>query len=40
MVHAGLMAVWQRPARTPVILHSDRGYQFTSEEYQRFLEAH
>jgi integrase-like protein len=40
VVHAGLMAVWQRPARTPVILHSDRGCQFTSEEYQRFLEAH
>jgi putative transposase len=32
--------VWQRPDRTPVILHSDRGCQFTSEEYQRFLEAH
>lgn len=26
--------------RTPVILHSDRGGQFTSQEYQRFLEAH
>ncbi len=26
--------------RTPVILHSDRGCQFTSEEYQRFLAAH
>lgn len=37
---AVLMALWQRPARTPVILHSDRGCQFTSEEYQRFLEAH
>ena len=40
VVQAVLMAVWQRPARTPVILHSDRGCQFTSEEYQRFLEAH
>jgi transposase InsO family protein len=30
---------WQRPAWTPVILHSDRC-QFTSDEYQRFLEAH
>lgn len=37
---AVLMALWQRPARTPVILHSDRGCQFTSEEYQRLLEAH
>jgi putative transposase len=40
VVQAVLMAVWQRPERTPVILHSDRGCQFTSEEYQRFLEAH
>jgi putative transposase len=40
VVHAVLMALWQRPVRTPVILHSDRGCQFTSEEYQRFLEAH
>src|SRR3989454_512439 len=40
VVHAVLMALWQRPARTPVILHSDRGCQFTSEEYQRFLAAH
>ena len=29
-----------RPGLTPVILHSDRGCQFTSEEYQRFLKAH
>ena len=36
VVQAVLMALWQRPARTPVILHSDRGCQFTSEEYQRF----
>ena len=40
VIQAVLMAVWQRPARTPVILHSDRGCQFTSEEYQRFLAAH
>ena len=40
VVQAVLMALWQRPARSPVILHSDRGCQFTSEEYQRFLEAH
>ena len=40
VVQAVLMALWQRPARAPVILHSDRGCQFTSEEYQRFLEAH
>ena len=40
VVQAVLMALWQRPSRTPVILHSDRGCQFTSEEYRRFLEAH
>jgi putative transposase len=40
VVQAVLMAGWQRPGRTPVILHSDRGCQFTSEEYQRFLAAH
>ena len=40
VVQAVLMALWQRPERTPVILHSDRGCQFTSEEYQQFLAAH
>jgi putative transposase len=40
VVQAVLMALWQRPARTPVILHSDRGCQFTSEEYQQFLAVH
>lgn len=40
VVQAVLMALWQRPARTPVILHSDRGCQFTSDEYQHFLAAH
>lgn len=40
VVQAVLMALWQRPVRTPVILHSDRGCQFTSEEYQRFLKDH
>lgn len=40
VLQAVLMALWQRAARTPVILHSDRGCQFTSDEYQRFLEGH
>ena len=40
VVQAVLMALWQRPGRTPVMLHSDRGCQFASEEYQRFLESH
>ena len=35
-----LMALWQRQDRAPVILHSDRGCQFTSEEYQQFLKGH
>jgi putative transposase len=40
IVQAVLMALWQRPDRTPVILHSDRGCQFTYEEYQRFQATH
>lgn len=40
IVQAVLMALWQRSARIPVILDSDRGCQFTSEEYQRLLEVH
>ena len=40
MVQAVLMALWQREKPTPVILHSERGCQFTSEEYQRFLKDH
>ena len=40
VLQAVLMAVWQRPGKTPVILHSDRGCQFTSDEYQQFLAAH
>ncbi len=40
VMQAVLMALWQRDERTPVILHSDRGCQFTSGEYQRFLKGH
>lgn len=40
VVQAVLMAVWQRPARPPVMLHSDRGCQFTAEEDQQVLAAH
>jgi putative transposase len=40
VLQAVLMALWQREERTPVILHSDRGCQFTSSEYQRFLTGH
>ena len=40
VIQAVLMALWQRQDRSPVILHSDRGCQFTSGEYQRFLKGH
>ncbi len=35
-----LMALWQRTDRSPVVLHADRGCQFTSDECQRFLKGH
>ena len=37
VVRAVEMAVWQRTGNKPVILHSDRGAQFTSGDYQRAL---
>lgn len=40
VLQAVLMALWQREESTPVVLHSDRGTQFTSDEYQRFLSGH
>lgn len=40
VIQAVLMALWQRSDRQLVILHSDRGCQFTSGEYQRFLNGH
>ena len=40
MLQAVLMALWQPQNRSPVVLHSDRGCQFTSDEYQRFLKGH
>jgi putative transposase len=40
VLKAVLMAGWQRPDRQPVVLHSDRGTQFTSYEYQQFLKDH
>lgn len=35
-----LAALWQRPKGLQTILHSDRGCQFTSHEYQQFLKGH
>jgi putative transposase len=40
VIQSVLMALWQRQEKTPVILHSDRGCQFTGDEYQRFLKGH
>ncbi len=40
VLQAVLMALWQREDRDLVVLHSDRGCQFTSDEYQRFLKGH
>ena len=34
VLNAVLMALWQRPDKQRVILHSDRGTQFTSGDYQ------
>jgi len=40
VLQAVLMALWQRETPEPVVLHSDRGTQFTSGEYARFLRDH
>ena len=40
VVQAVLMALWQKLDKESVILHSDRGSQFTSREYQKFLIDH
>lgn len=39
VIRAVEMAVWQRQGGWSVILHSDRGCQFTSDDYQRFLNS-
>ena len=40
VIQAVLMALWQRKSKEQVVLHSDRGSQFTSHEYQQFLVGH
>lgn len=40
VIRAVEMAIWQRQGGWSVILHSDRGCQFTSGDYQRFLKKH
>ena len=39
VIRAVEMAVWQRQGQRSVILHSDRGSQFRSGDYQRFLKG-
>lgn len=40
VIRAVQMAVWQRLGEGEVILHSDRGSQFRSGDYQNYLAAH
>lgn len=40
VLQAVLMAVWQRTTSEAVILHSDRGTQYTAQEFQAFLKTH
>lgn len=40
VIQAVLMALWQKRRTGSVILHSDRGSQYTSYEYQQFLKSH
>ncbi|HDS1187928.1 IS3 family transposase [Stenotrophomonas maltophilia] len=39
VIRAVQMAIWQRQERHPLILHSDRGSQFRSGDYQGYLAA-
>lgn len=39
VIRAAQMSVWQRQGTEPVILHSDRGSQFRSGDYQDYLAA-
>ena len=34
------MAIWQRQPQAGLIVHSDRGSQYASRDYQRLLEIH
>jgi putative transposase len=40
VLQALLAAVWRRKPKPGLLLHSDQGCQFTSQEWQSFLEAH
>ena len=40
VLQALLMAVWRRKPKQTVIVHSDQGSQYTSDEWRAFLKAH
>ena len=40
VLSALLMAIWRRKPKQPVLVHSDQGSQFSSEDWQSFLKAH
>ena len=40
VMDALLMAVWRRKPKSEVIVHSDQGSQYTSNDWQRFLKGH
>lgn len=40
ILDALLMALWRRKPTHPVIVHSDQGSQYGSDEWQRFCQAH
>lgn len=40
VIQAVLMAVWQRTTSEAVVLHSDRGTQYTAHEFQELLRTH
>lgn len=40
VMQALLMAVWRRRPRQTVTVHSDQGSQYTSHDWQRFLQQH
>lgn len=39
VLRALIMALWRRQPKEPVLLHSDQGCQFTSDDWQRFLKG-
>ena len=40
VLNALLMAIWRRKPKTKVVIHSDQGSQFTSQDWRDFLEDH